>query len=576
MLYNIEQEDVINNNQEIKIDYTKNVLSDNEFINLIKNKLNDYNFLKQICRKYPINCMETLFIEPKLGARIKLNPAQKKVINLVLNSNDVFLLGSRQIAGKSTIALYLTVYLSVFYEHYYVYYISLEASRQCAEFIQNVERVIDSFPFIMQHKRTSLNNAQIVLENKSMIMTAAAARKSEFSSIAKSKTAHFIIIDEFSDIKKNSELLSTISATMAATRKLSTETNLPTSIALISNAFEIVNENHQYTYNLWMKSIAGKTNYKPILFYYRALMSEEEADKFIEQEIKRGVPMKQILVNYECYFTRSENTFIDDDNLLQRLYNARRSYTILPIIGTLNEYHLKIYDISKLNDVNIIAIDTATKYGSDYYAIVGITNTGELILEYNNKLSFDEAIELIKKIDELFPNAYIIIERNAGAYILEHLERTNIKLYYENNKPGFFTNEKKKRDMFVILKEFLYRNAEKLYSESILKELLTLKAYRNSFRSDTHDDLAMAYAIAIYINELEKLKNEEISDELKQEYINKIGLSILTDTNNMQYITNNKLQDQLLYEQTQTDLDYYNGFSTVDLFISNFSKKRSI
>lgn len=553
-------------------------MTEQEFITLLSENYNNIEKFKEICRQYPILTMETIFIEPKLGKRIKLNYAQKEVVQKVLNSEDVYALGSRQIAGKSTIALYLAAFLSVFYNNYYVYYISLEASRQCTEFLQNIERIIDNLPFKVEHKRSTLNNAQIVLDNNSVIMTAAVARKKEFSSISKSRTAHFIIIDEFSDIKGNMELLSTISATMAATRKLSQTTKLPTSIILISNAFEIVDEHHQYAYNLWMQSIEGKTNYKPVLFYYRALLGEEEANKFIEEERKRGVPIKQILINYECYFVRSENTFINDDELLNQLYNAKRPYYTITITGTTKNYPVKVYDVSKLSEVHFIAVDTATKYGSDFYAIVGVTNDGEIILEYNDKLSVDEAIDLIKKLDQLCPNGYFVIERNMGSHIIELLEN-EIKIYYSDGKPGIFTTEKNKKTMFVILKEFLYRNPHLMYSESILRQLLTLKTYKNSFRSDSHDDLAMAYAIAIYVTELERLK-EETSQYVNNENILTIldNISSIINTNNsynklQQNANNIVIQIQNNYGVNNLEPMYYNPFETVDMFIRDFGKK---
>lgn len=554
-------------------------MTEQEFVSLLSENYNNIERFKEICRQNPILTMETIFIEPKLGKRIKLNYAQKEVVQRVLDSEDVYALGSRQIAGKSTIALYLAAFLSVFYNNYYVYYISLEASRQCTEFLQNIERIIDNLPFKVEHKRSTLNNAQIVLDNNSVIMTAAVARKKEFSSISKSRTAHFIIIDEFSDIKGNMELLSTISATMAATRKLSQTTKLPTSIILISNAFEIVDEHHQYAYNLWMQSIENKTNYKPVLFYYRSLLGENEANKFIEEERKRGVPIKQILINYECYFVRSENTFINDDELLNQLYSAKKPYYTITISGISKNYPIKVYNVSKLSDVRFIAVDTATKYGSDFYAIVGVTSEGEIILEYNDKLSVDEAIDLIKKLDQLCPNGYFIIERNMGSHIIELLEN-DVKMYYSDNKPGIFTTEKNKKTMFVILKEYLYRNPHLMYSESILRQLLTLKTYKNSFRSDSHDDLAMAYAIAIYVTELERLKEETtqtINDENILTVLNNISTIINTGkTNNMLTQNNNGITIQI-YNNNQaynnSESLYYNPFETVDMFIRDFYKK---
>ncbi len=470
-----------------------------EFIQELEIALENKQPIYPILQKYPIETMETLFVEPKIGARIKLNKAQKRFVEVLFKEKkDIYALGSRQIAGKSTIARFSTLYALLAYPGITIYYVTLQFKGQGADFINRILQMVDYLPEFIRpgYKRVAQDNSMIKFDNGSLLIVAGAQHASDYADLFKSHSVHILIIDEFPNIKRNRELLAAATPTLTATRKIATDK--PVVTVLIGNAIEITSESHRYAYKLWLDSIEGKTTYVPVLFYYRDLLPEEEADRIIQEEFIRTQSKRSILVNYECYFLTGENAFLDDDIVKQIQTKDPVEYI---------DNNIKLWKplFECINRPIIFGVDVATLYGTDYYAIVGIdAETLDYLLEWSDKTDVITVYNLIITLSQLFPNSIFAIERNLGAHLIELVaERLDeARLYKDDkNRLGFFTNQQNRNAIFKTMKQILYKKPDIVVSKNLFSQLLLLEVGKKIKVDEKlgHDDLIMAFGIALQV-----------------------------------------------------------------------------
>ncbi|MBD6956119.1 MAG: hypothetical protein F9Y92_05715 [Thermoplasmatales archaeon] len=470
-----------------------------QFIKELELALENKQPIYPILQKYPIETMETLFVEPKIGARIKLNKAQKKFVEVLFKEKrDIYALGSRQIAGKSTIARFATLYALIAYPGITIYYVTLKFKGQGADFINRILQMVDYLPEFIRpgYKRVAQDNSMIKFDNGSLLIVAGAQHASDYADLFKSHSVHILIIDEFPNIKRNRELLAAATPTLTATRKVATDK--PVVTVLIGNAIEITSESHRYAYKLWLDSIENKTTYVPVLFYYRDILPDNEADKIIQEELTRTQSKRSILVNYECYFLTGEHAFLDDD--LVKIIQTKESVDYL-------DNNVKLWKplLECINRPIIFGIDVATLYGSDYYAIVGIdAETLDYLVEWTDKTDVITVYNIILNLAQMFPNSIFAIERNLGAHLIELLAEKldETRLYRDNkNRLGFFTTPQNRNNIFKTMKQILYKKPEIVASKNLFSQLLLLEVGRKIKVDEKlgHDDLIMAFGIALQV-----------------------------------------------------------------------------
>ena len=473
-----------------------------ELLAQLQDKITYDNEIANIIRQYPIETMELFFVEPKLNKRIKLNIAQKKFVEtLFFEKQNIYALGSRQLAGKSTISKYATVFAILAYPGITVFYTNLKLKGQGVSFILDVMKIVDTLPPFLKisYKRAAMDNSMLIFENGSTLIVAGAQHETDFADMFKSHTIHILFVDEFPNIKRNRELLSAASPTISAIKEL--EKEKPVAIVLIGNAIEIKNDANRYAYELWKQSIEGKTDYVPILFYYRDLVDEEIANKVIQEEYQRTGSMRHILVNYECYFLTGEKSFLDDATINAiKVVEPVQSLSLVPEVNPVKLWKplTEIY-----NRPIVFALDVATRYGTDYYALVGIDlETLDYLIEWRDKPEAVYVLQLLETLEEYFPNSLFVIERNQGSHLIELLNIEDSKLYKDNKgRVGFFTNSQNRYQILKTLKQVITKKPDFVVSRNLLSELLMLQFTKhNKFEATTeHDDLVMAAAIGVYV-----------------------------------------------------------------------------
>ncbi len=467
------------------------------FLDELNEAIENKQPVHKVLQKYPIETME-LFIEPKQGKRLKFNLAQKKFVDVLFNQKkDIYALGSRQIAGKSTIARFSVLYALLAYPGITIYYVTLQYKGQGADFINRLLQMVDYLPpgLKLEYKRVAQDNSMIKFSNGSVLIVAGAQHASDYADLFKSHSVHILIIDEFPNIKRNKDLLAAATPTLTATRKVTTDK--PVSVILIGNAIEITSDSHRYAYKLWIDSIEGKTSYVPVLFYYRDLIDETEADKIIQEELIRTQSKRHILVNYECHFLVGEHAFLDDELVknIQPINEVERL-----------EGNIKLWKpfTDLIHRPIIFGVDIATLYGTDYYAIVGIdAETLDYLVEWNDKISALEVVDIIVKLSQYFPNSIFVIERNMGAHIIELVaNQIEPNRLYKDNKGrfGFYTTQQSKSQIFKTMKQIMYKKPDIIVSKDLFSQLLVLEVGARKIEVNAnlgHDDLIMAFGIAL-------------------------------------------------------------------------------
>jgi len=502
------------------------------FIDGLKNYIQNKDLLLQYIRQHPIETIENLFLMPaptddNKKVRITLNVPQKLLITNALQSNDIYALGSTQIAGKTTAAALLTAYVLVAYPGIHVYYLSLK-DELAMDFQSRVLRIIDNmFPAIkVEYKRQPFQNKVILFENNSVFRVSGINKHyKDPSYLFKQLTVQILIIDEFANIKNNWRMLELATTRLAATRSMMRNI-FPTSLILLSNAAALINDEARFAFKLWYDSTQGLTAYTPILFYYRDLLDDEQANKHIEEEYKRTRNLRQILINYECMFLPDSDSFIDDDEVLNKLVRInnnikQKTYFLKDdfgeVITALNVYSdIELYMFQK---PIYIGVDIATAYGKDSYAIVGVDpQNGDLVFEWQaSNIDVTFVLRILSEIAKQFRNCKLVIERNLGSHIIEILQQTYAeKIYIDNlndQKPGVYTTQKSKEKMFSILYDVVNQNPDAIKSKNLAIQILSLKKRKGKIVSELeHDDLLMAYCIALYA-----IKNDSMLENINQD-----------------------------------------------------------
>jgi len=464
----------------------------------------------------PVVFIETFCTFPKVGSGIKLNKAQKLLLRSFYNKHYVYTIGSRQV-GKSTAIEGLTAQLIAHYSSYPVYFATL-TDKQATDNYNNIRGLLESLPKLWPSIGKPSMGRRVTLTNGSYFIVVPLQRKTDVASEVKGLSPYTLIVDEFPNIKRNKELLAEAVPALQTRFIIAKQSGYPHGIILSGNAVELGSDNALYAYKLWMQTVSGKTQYVPIVFYYRDLLSPQEAENIIRTAIETGMTKRDILIGYECVFLPAQNALLTDD-ILQHM-QPRKPVSVIypnhPVSVYLYETPDKLYETFV-----VIGVDTATMYGEDYYTISGVDFfTHEQLFEWHAKVPIDEVIQVLTYIaTHVAPHCTVAIERNQGEHLIEFLLAQNPsfwqkRLYKTREgktkqlKYGFWTDRRKKKVMFSVLVSELQKNPKIVASEELYKELLLVQAKPNGqIGVDPHyghDDAVMAFAIALYVSVAEE------------------------------------------------------------------------
>jgi hypothetical protein len=178
-------------------------------------------------------------------------------------------------------------------------------------------------------------------------------------------------------------------------------------------------------------------------------------------------------------------------------------------------YKLEIYDhFDKDTDI-AVSVDVSGGLSKDASAIVfNDPETDKTLAALkNNKIDTPDLREILEQILDLFPRAFLIIERNSyGLNIIQELEKKpkySHRLFYTqtSNKTSIkretgITTSKKTRPLIIeSLKQLIINKPETIVSDIIFSEIKTLEEKKNGkieHAEGTHDDAVMAKALYYY------------------------------------------------------------------------------
>ena len=447
---------------------------------------------------------------PKIDAAIKLNKAQKALMRAFYRNHYVYTIGSRQV-GKSTCLDLLAIQTMAHYTSYPVAFVTL-TEKQATDNYNDIRGIAENLPKLWPQIGKPTRGRRITLTNNSYTLVIPLQNTTDISGRIKGLSPYMLIVDEFPDLKRNKKVLSEGIPSLQTRFLLAKQKDYPYGVILAGNAVELGTEHALFAYRLWMQTINNKTNYVPIVFYYRDLLPPDEADKIIQNARASGLTERQILIQYECMFLPSQNALLTED-LISKLRPQKPTTIVYPN----STIPLKLYTspATLYDTFVIVGIDTATMYGEDFYTITGVDFfTYEQLFEWHAKVSVDEVINVIEYVAKyIAPKSTFVIERNQGEHIIEFLLGKDYSFWsqklmsFRDNKKrskyGFWTDRKKKKYMFSILLSELQKNPNIVKSEELYRELLLVQAKTNGqIGVDPqygHDDAVMAFAIALYV-----------------------------------------------------------------------------
>jgi hypothetical protein len=160
-----------------------------------------------------------------------------------------------------------------------------------------------------------------------------------------------------------------------------------------------------------------------------------------------------------------------------------------------------------------LACDPSIGRERDYSAfhIIDIYN-GEQVAEfYSNRTPLNEFAKIIAKEGRLYNIAYVLSERNGIGnnliyFLKEELEYENLAMD-ENRDIGIQITQKNREVLLADMEDSIRSARVKINSERLVDELLTFIIDPDTGKieadSNCHDDLIMAFAMAVYnFNEL--------------------------------------------------------------------------
>lgn len=236
------------------------------------------------------------------------------------------------------------------------------------------------------------------------------------------------------------------------------------------------------------------------------------------QRMTQGWTKQQISQELLTAFTETGDTYLEPETLKYYEETIKE-----PLEKTGPERGLWIWKTPEYKKTYIISSDVASGTAEDYTtAIVLDPREMEIVAEFRGKIQPDDwADYLNSELGPMYNNALIVPENNNVGMVtalgLKRLGYKNLAYFdeesgrlldrwqaqYDSINPGFQTNVKSRPMIMAKMEEFMRKRVVKSYSRRLHNEFLTFAWINNKPQAKKHknDDLILALAIAIWINE---------------------------------------------------------------------------
>ncbi len=434
---------------------------------------------------------------------------QKDTITNLLAQDKLVINKARQLGISTVIAAYVA-WLILFHKDKSVLIVSTKAP-VAKNLLKKIKVMLKHIPNWMYLADIETNQAHMLgLSNGSSVKSIARSEDA-----GRSEALSLLIIDEAAHIRDMDELWKGLASTVATGGKV------------IANSTPKGSENWFYNYCKQAQSGENDWHYQEIPWWAHPEYSENLRDDATVpggktspwfEAFTQGWSRQQIAQELLTAFTETGDTYLEPATLAH--YEGQLKE---PLEKTGPERGLWIWKQPEYKKTYIIASDIASGTAEDYTtAIVLEPRELEIVAEFKGKIQPDDWADYLNTtLGPMYNNALIVPENNnvgmvtalslrrLGYKYLAYFDQETGRLLdkwqadYESINPGFQTNLKTRPIIMAKMEEFLRKKLIKSYSRRLHNEFLTF-AWINGkpqAKKNKNDDLIVALAIAIWINE---------------------------------------------------------------------------
>lgn len=411
------------------------------------------------------------------------------------------ILKSRQL-GLSTLTAAYATWFAIFKKDKSILIIATKLST-AMNFIKKVKILLDHLPRWLLLTKFDPTKQSISFANGSQITaipTSPDAGRSEALSL--------LIVDEAAFIRDFEDIW----------------TGLYPTLSTGGNAIVISTPNGvggQY-YRLWRDGETKENKFNTIKLLW--WMHPEHDQEWFDKETK-NLPKRKISQEFLCDFISSGDTFLQVGEL-ETMREAIRS----PIEKAGPQQAIWIWRHPEPNKRYIIASDVSRGDAGDFSTFHIVDNEScEVVAEYMGKIPPDKLADLLFEYGKLYNTALICPEQNTFGYFtcVKLRDDGYPRLYYQcaigdpydfrpvdpNIVPGFSTQTKSRTQILAKLEEVIRNSILKVYSQRLYDQLQAFiwTGARAQASRDSHDDLIISIAIAVWLVNGDSCVNEQAS-----------------------------------------------------------------
>lgn len=489
-------------------------------------KIKKYKFYK----RNPISFMEDLCYVPTVGGDqlVRLRDCQKDVINkFYQGDNRLVILKSRQ-TGFSTTMQLIIVHLVTFFSNVVCGIASRDGS-EASDFCRKVTNCLDKLPQWI-HPGYNHCSVQSFSTKRGSQLWSSAISPSNPEALFRGKSISLLILDEAAHARNVDKAWTGVAMSLSFAQKVAKDKKIPFGTIILSTPNKKVGIG-QFFYEMYISAVNKTNGFSPVRVHWSEVPEFKNDPNWYNQQCEiLNWKKAKIRQELELEFIDSEESLFDAEvqSALQKPRGKNFQSIKMREGGDLKLF--KNFDSKKFQ---IIGVDTASAFGTDYSAIIGMDYVSmEQTLEYRGKLEPKLFSKVLKSILKLVPKNIIVIE-NTGGYGLTVLNELQFDENHSYNifgeisenqtqskrrifKPGLGTTAKTRPLILDALFEYVESNPDIIKSESLALELLNLSSKSNKIEASSggNDDLCMAFGFCCY---LRKYKKEVLVSEIDSE-----------------------------------------------------------
>jgi hypothetical protein len=430
----------------------------------------------------------------------KLYDYQKKFIREIHNNRFVISKWPRQ-CGKSTCVTSYICHYVTFNQSVNVAILANRLKTAKEELFSKLQLAYENLPHFLQQGVVEWNKTSFKLENGSRVMCDATS-----STAIRGGSYNLLLLDEYAFLPSHvaEEFYTSTYPTISA--------GTTTKLIIVSTP-----NGMNHFHKLWVDANRSsdhklKNKFVPVEVSWRETpispgKPDLRDDKWAAEQIA-NTSADQFEQEYGCNFLGSSNTLISSSKL-----------NVLAAEEFLSEDSdgLRIYEQPNKDKIYFLMADVARGQGSDYSAFTVVSGNEapyKVVASYrNNTVSPFAFPNIIKKVGEMYNNAYVLVETNdigsqISAILYNDLDYENLLMTkimgrkgqilsqgFANGKSemGLRTTAQTKKLGCAIFKTLVEQDKILINDERIIQEMMTFVSRSNTFKADDghHDDMIM-------------------------------------------------------------------------------------